>query len=356
MANKTNRFFSSIIFLILYAAFTSNSAQAKNYPDYKNLFVNDVIGLLSEVELSQIKQRLKKYYNDTGVQISLVIIQSRSDYDSSSSIESFTTGLFNDLGIGNAETNNAVLILVSKNDREIRIELGAGYDSQLDSLMKTIIDNVIIPYFKINEYVRGIKLGIESIIVGLNDPLGNPLYIEPSPQIRGAWSLATLPIWIYIVIAILLLLGSAFWIKHYLRKRPRNCRKCATPMQRLNELQDDQYLDEGNLIEEAVKSVDYDVWHCNSCGHNVIKRYAKLFSGYGACPDCNYKTLESDSTTISVATEYSEGEMSIEYECEHCDYENTEYQTIPRITRSSSRSSNSSGVGSSSGGGASGSW
>ena len=129
-------------------------------------------------------------------------------------------------------------------------------------------------------------------------------------------------------------------------------------MLRAGEEADDEHLDGGQRLEEFLKSVDYDVWHCPDCGHMTIKRYLGWFSGYSTCPDCNYRTLETTSTVLQPATKTRSGRKRVDYECRNCRYTDSEIRTIPKISdKSSSGSSRSSfGGGSSSGGGASGSW
>jgi uncharacterized protein len=151
--------------------------------------------------------------------------------------------------------------------------------------------------------------------------------------------------------------GAWIGIRRWRRNRPRACAQCDATMIRAGEAADDEHLDGGQRLEEFLKSVDYDVWYCADCGHMRIERYPAWFSGHGSCPRCDYKTLKTTTTVLQSATTTSTGRKRIDYDCQHCGYENSETRTIPKKSKSSSGSGRSSfGGGSSSGGGASGSW
>jgi uncharacterized protein len=130
-------------------------------------------------------------------------------------------------------------------------------------------------------------------------------------------------------------------------------------MQRAGEEADDAHLDGGQRLEEYLKSVDYDVWHCPSqtCGHMKIIRHPSWVSAHSACPKCGYRTLSTTSTVVTAATRMSTGTKRVDYDCRNCGHTDSETRTIPKVSDSSSGSSRSSfGGGSSSGGGASGRW
>ena len=161
--------------------------------------------------------------------------------------------------------------------------------------------------------------------------------------------------------------ATRYWLK-WRRHRARDCPKCQVAMHRLAEHEDDEFLRAGQRQEEALKSVDYDVWLCPDCGYHTVAPYTSHFSRYSKCTACHYKTLSTSSETIRSATYTSTGQARITETCHHCDHSHSYLRTLPRLeetTSSSSSSSNSSsssgssgssGGGSSSGGGASGSW
>lgn len=147
------------------------------------------------------------------------------------------------------------------------------------------------------------------------------------------------------------------------RNHPRNCSQCGAPLTKLDENKDDALLSKGQLLEETLKSVDYDVWKCTSCNAAEKLSYINENSKYDACPKCSIRAYyEVSDRTIRSATTSSEGEGEQRHACKHCGHQNVRRYSIARIQESSSSSSSSSssggswGGGRSGGGGASSSW
>ncbi len=150
--------------------------------------------------------------------------------------------------------------------------------------------------------------------------------------------------------------------KRTLRNHPRNCKACAGPFVKLNEKDDDEHLKKTQLLEEDLKSVDYDVWLCTHCGEKEIYSYVNSFSRYSKCKSCGVQAayLFSNRTVVS-ATYSSTGEGCKTYKCKNCSAVHEERYTIPVKQRSSSSGSGGSsggsfGGGSSGGGGSGSSW
>ncbi len=166
---------------------------------------------------------------------------------------------------------------------------------------------------------------------------------------------------------------ALYFFYHLARKRiyrnhPRKCKQCQGAMSKLDETSDDEYLSEGQRMEEKLRSVDYDVWKCEACGSIEVWFYLNRHSKYAPCPKCNTLAYYFISKrTITSATYSSSGSGEEVHACKFCGYENKSTYSIAKLTRSSSgsglsgSSSSSSGGGSwgggrSGGGGASSSW
>jgi uncharacterized protein len=157
-----------------------------------------------------------------------------------------------------------------------------------------------------------------------------------------------------------------------LRTGKRRCPVCQHPMKRLDEKQDDAYLNSGQRVEEHVGSVDYDVWLCLHCGQREILPYDKAFTRYQLCPSCRSRTMTQTADRILLApTPLSAGEGERVYTCSHCHYQLRKPYIIPMIIlppRGGGRpggfggfggggfGGGSFGGGMSGGGGATGSW
>ena len=149
-----------------------------------------------------------------------------------------------------------------------------------------------------------------------------------------------------------------------LRNMPRTCPSCNSSISsKLSEDQEDHYLQAGQIKEEELGSIDYDVWLCH-CGQTVIDYYSQK-SSYSECPQCNYHAFGVSSSHMIEAPTYSSNGLGLRVsECQHCGYTTKVNYTIPKLTPpssssssgSSSSSSSSFGGGSSGGAGAGGNW
>ena len=81
------------------------------------------------------------------------------------SIEDYGYQLGRRWQIGQKDKNNGVLLIVAPNERKVRIEVGYGLEGTLtDAVTKLIIENSILPRFKVADFPGGIKRGVEDII------------------------------------------------------------------------------------------------------------------------------------------------------------------------------------------------
>jgi len=131
-----------------------------SYPTRADSYVNDYAGVLDAASESSLQDMFQKLMDESGIEAVVVTINSVHDYQTGDdTIESFATHLFNLWGIGDYKKDNGILILVAVNDRECRIELGAGYGTGYDSDMQKVIDEYMVPYFKTGDYQTGIIEG-----------------------------------------------------------------------------------------------------------------------------------------------------------------------------------------------------
>ncbi len=345
------------LFFALFALlFWALPLSAQNYPDYSEVYVNDFAALLSEKDEEKLRGILKELRAERGIEFAVITINSMSNYDYQGEIEPFATGLFNYWSIGDAARNDGVMMLVSRDDRKMRIEVGSGYGSSKDRVMKDIIEDDTLPYFRRDEYSKGILRGAEAVILNLTG--SRPGEYDASPKEKAFNKIKRfidrIGDWIWAIVVPLLYFPINAY-RRWRRYRPKICPVDGTEMQLIEEAWDDDHLKEGQIAEERLKSVDYDVWQCDDCSHLTIEAYRAWFTRYGACRSCGYRTLEGDETIEIAATTSSTGLKRIDYTCHHCG----DAWSVKRVISKKSKSPSSSGSfsgGSSSGGGASGSW
>lgn len=154
-----------ILTFVFYAFCTlSSAALAQSLPAPLTPFVSDHADLIAPKTEAAITKELRALKQERGAEMVVVTIKSRTTYGDDSSLEAFATKLFNDWGIGDKNRNDGILFLVSRDDRETRIELGAGYAPIYDDRMKAVIDNTIVPHFRRGDFATGIDAGVLEII------------------------------------------------------------------------------------------------------------------------------------------------------------------------------------------------
>jgi uncharacterized protein len=151
-----NKIITSALFVLLFAF----HGWSKEVPPKPKQLVNDYANILSSNEVSQLENRLVKYDETTSTQIAVVILKSLDGDD----IFDYSQRLAESWGIGGAENNNGVLMLISIDDRKLRIHTGYGTEGAIpDAIAKRIIENEIKPAFKANQYAVGINAGIDAM-------------------------------------------------------------------------------------------------------------------------------------------------------------------------------------------------
>jgi uncharacterized protein len=135
------------------------------FPAPDSGYVSDHANLLTTDEEERIEHWLWQTESRSGVEIILVVIDSIRHYPATpnESIESFARGLFDAYGVGNMPANDGVLLLVARDDRSARIELGAGYGRRRDDDAQRIMSRVLVPRFRDGDYPGGIRAGTEAL-------------------------------------------------------------------------------------------------------------------------------------------------------------------------------------------------
>jgi len=152
--------FSILVCLII--LFTTSFAEMKIPQPTVQFFVNDFADVITKSDEEEIFNISKKLYEKSGnsTQVVVVTIKSLNGY----SIEEYANELFNKWGIGDKEKNDGALILLSVGDRESRIEVGYGLEGVLtDAGTGRIQDQYMIPYYKNNEFSKGLVNGTNAI-------------------------------------------------------------------------------------------------------------------------------------------------------------------------------------------------
>lgn len=162
------RIISIIIAACLFIAFSVTGFAQSSFPKpTNNFFVNDFADVLSLDQEAKIQAQGVNLYNASKAQVVLVTVDSLEGSD----IDSYALGLARSWGIGDKEKDNGVLLLLSVNDREVKIEVGYGLEGALpDSKTGRILDTYGMDYFRVDAFGQGLLAVYNSLV--------NEIYIE----------------------------------------------------------------------------------------------------------------------------------------------------------------------------------
>lgn len=163
--------------LLTLVAFWAAPVAAQDFPAPEDPYVNDLAQVLTPEAERNLRDRLRVARNETGVHVTLLTLQSRAPYAPGLTLETFATALFNDWGIGDAERDDGILLMLSLQEREVRIELGRGFGSQWDSVTDAIMQKSLLPAFREGEYARGLEDGAARLV----DEVARPFATGAAP-------------------------------------------------------------------------------------------------------------------------------------------------------------------------------
>jgi uncharacterized protein len=123
--------------------------------------VNDFARLLRAEDPQALEELLGGLERDTSAEIAVVTVRSLEGR----SVEEYANRLFSEWGIGKKDRDNGVLILVARDEREMRIEVGYGLEGVLpDGLAGAIIRETFVPHFQAGDYPTGIREGAARVV------------------------------------------------------------------------------------------------------------------------------------------------------------------------------------------------
>ena len=166
-----------IILSILLLSLSSIYAKKQPIPALKNR-VTDLTGTLTQEEISILEQKLIFFESTDSSNQFVVLIVSTTG---SESIEEYSMRVAEKWEIGQADLDNGVILLIAKNDRKLRIEVGYGLESKItDAFASRVINEYITPKFKTGDFNIGINAGVDEIIKLINGTSIIPTTSPPS--------------------------------------------------------------------------------------------------------------------------------------------------------------------------------
>ena len=150
---------------VLFGCLFNNTAFAKlevpAAPPLERPIIDQTESLANE-DIDRIAQLINAERQKKSFQIGVLMI---SMLGSDDSLEEYSLKVARQWGIGDKKKSNGVLLLIAKNDRKMRIEVGNGMEGLLtDARASQIIRNTIAPKFRSGDYAGGVEAGVKRII------------------------------------------------------------------------------------------------------------------------------------------------------------------------------------------------
>ncbi|MCA8115932.1 TPM domain-containing protein [Burkholderia cepacia] len=138
--------------------------------------VTDVTGTLTGDQLVSLETMLRAFEAKRGTQISVLVVSTTEP----ETIEQYSMRVVEQWKLGRKNIDDGVLLIVAKNDRALRIEVGYGLEGVLtDATSSRIINEAIVPRFRNGDFYGGITAGLDAIMrVTSGEPLAPP---QPRP-------------------------------------------------------------------------------------------------------------------------------------------------------------------------------
>lgn len=187
-----------ILYILVATFLLQNLLFAKpTFPELTGRVVDNA-KILNESEKQTLSKILEKHEKETSNQIVVVTLSSLDGYD----IADYGYQLGRFWGIGQKNKNNGVLLIVSMEEKKIRIEVGYGLEGALtDARAHEIIEYIIKPKFRLGTFYKGILEGTNSIIDSIKGEYTKENYNVPSDNVFGWFILYFLLIFVSPILA-----------------------------------------------------------------------------------------------------------------------------------------------------------
>ncbi|MES2676384.1 MAG: YgcG family protein [Pseudomonadota bacterium] len=160
------------ILFILFMCYWQSCALAEVAVPPLTARVIDQTATLDSQQLANLEQKLQGFETRKGSQLVVLMVPTTEP----EAIEQYALRVVDQWKLGRKKIDDGVLLIIAKNDRALRIEVGYGLEGVLnDAIAKRIIAETITPHFKQGDFYSGITAGVDQIIrVVDGEPLPEP--------------------------------------------------------------------------------------------------------------------------------------------------------------------------------------
>lgn len=123
--------------------------------------VTDLTGTLTREQAAALEQKLQQFETEKGSQVAVLMVPTTQP----ETIEQYSMRVVEQWKLGRKHADDGALLIVAKDDRAVRIEVGYGIEGVLtDAVSGRIIREDIVPRFKAGSFYEGIDAGTDRII------------------------------------------------------------------------------------------------------------------------------------------------------------------------------------------------
>lgn len=127
----------------------------------KDVYIYDEDNIIDDDVEEELNKMLVELEEKTEAEFAVISVESLLD----KSIEEYANNLFNTLGIGKKGKDNGVLLLISRSDTKVRLEIGRGLEECLnDAKCGRILDDYFVPYRESDEYTEATELTVKAVL------------------------------------------------------------------------------------------------------------------------------------------------------------------------------------------------
>jgi uncharacterized protein len=169
----------------------------------------DQTATLTTEQIAGLEQTLQAFEARKGSQLVVLIVPSSTP----ETIEQYALRVVEQWKLGRKKVDDGAILIVAKNDRALRIEVGYGLEGVLnDATSKRIVSETIAPRFKQGDFNGGIAAGVDQIIRVIDG--------EPLPEPKGRPSGAIADIGQYVPLIFILVLAAGGMLRSVLGRFP----------------------------------------------------------------------------------------------------------------------------------------
>src|SRR6266849_208376 len=123
--------------------------------------VTDLTGTLSGTQQQDLERRLREFESRKGSQIAVLMLPSTQP----ETIEEYSIRVADAWKIGRARVDDGVILVVAKDDRKLRVEVGRGLEGAIpDAVAKRVVSDVITPHFRSGDFYGGVAAGTDALM------------------------------------------------------------------------------------------------------------------------------------------------------------------------------------------------